>query len=181
MRQEEPCPAFVAALDAICHKAKQKGCRLWIDAEQQVLQPAIDSWAIDLMRKYNTNGNALVYNTFQAYLKCSRYKLRAHLVLAAEEGWTPAIKLVRGAYINNDHRMGIHDTKEDTDSSYNGIVRDILTRSNLGDFRNGFPKTELFIAGHNPASIASAMNLVSLLHQQDRLRTVPDFGQLQGA
>jgi proline dehydrogenase len=180
MQLREPSSALVEAMDAICQKAKQRGCRLWIDAEQQVLQTAIDSWAITFMRRYNKlDGSALVYNTLQAYLKCSRDKLRAHLAIAADEGWIPAIKLVRGAYITNDKRAGIHDTKQETDDCYDTIVRDILTQSNLGDFREGFPKTELFIAGHNPTSVAKAMDLVAKLSTQNRLRTIPAFGQLQ--
>ena len=180
MQQREPCLALVDAMDAICQKAKQQGCRLWIDAEQQVLQTAIDSWAIKFMRKYNQlDGNALVYNTLQAYLRCSRDKLRAHLAIAADEGWIPAIKLVRGAYITNDKRTGIHGTKDETDDSYNSIVRDVLTQSNLGDFKEGFPKVELFISCHNPTSVADAMDLVAELSKQNRLRTVPAFGQLQ--
>lgn len=180
MQQRPPCATFLSAMDAICLKAKDRGCRVWIDAEQQVLQAAIDSWTIDLMRRYNGNGTALVYNTVQAYLKSSRDRLQRQLTLAGNEGWVLAIKLVRGAYIKNDDRAGIHNTKRDTDDSYNGIIRDMLTRSNLGEFEKGFPKTELFIAGHNPTSVAAAIDLVSILDKQGTLRTIPSFGQLQG-
>lgn len=167
-------------MDAICHEARLRGCRIWIDAEQQALQTTIDSWTMDLMRKYNTNGNVLVYNTLQAYLKTSRKTLEQQLALAAKGNWTLAIKLVRGAYISNDRREGIHDTKEETDESYDSIVRDVLTSSKLGNFPRGFPETALFIAGHNSRSVDSAMGLVSNLHDKGKLRTIPEFGQLQG-
>ncbi|KAK3711472.1 proline dehydrogenase [Vermiconidia calcicola] len=92
-----------------------------------------------------------------------------------------AVKLVRGAYIGSDPREAIHDTKKDTDDNYNGIVRDVLTGSNLGRSSDGqLPKTELFVAGHNPNSVAAAMNLVQSLREQGKLKTTPDFGQLQG-
>ncbi len=42
-----------------------------VDAEQTYLQPAIDHCVLALQRKFNQN-RAVVYNTFQAYLKGSR-------------------------------------------------------------------------------------------------------------
>ena len=180
MNNEPAPPEFTRAMDAICARAAAQNCRLWIDAEQQVLQTAIDAWSIDMMRKWNTNGRALVYNTLQAYLKASRPKLQHQLALADKEGWTLAVKLVRGAYIANDQREKIHDTKADTDASYNGIVKDILQGTNLGFEESQFPKMRLFLAGHNPDSVSLAWNLVQSLSEQGRLKTLPDFGQLQG-
>ena len=72
----------------ICQKAQAQNCRIWVDSEQDAVQTSIDSWAIPFMRKYNTNGSALVYNTLQAYLKHSRSKLTTQLALAQREGWT---------------------------------------------------------------------------------------------
>lgn len=183
MNNNSPPVEFLQAMDDICQKAASKNCRLWIDAEQQVFQTAIDCWTIDLMRKYNTDGRALVYNTLQAYLKASRDKLKHQLSLAAKENWTLAIKLVRGAYIANDQRAKIHDTKEETDDSYNGIVADILSGKNLGfdgaDAKS-FPTMALFIAGHNPESVSRAWSQIQLLSDRYELRVLPDFGQLQG-
>lgn len=179
MQGREPPEEFTAAMDVICKKARDQNCRLWIDAEQQVLQAAIDRWTIDLMRRYNRDGKVVVYNTLQAYLKESRSKLKHQMSLAAQEDWTLAIKLVRGAYIANDQREKIHDTKQDTDDSYNSIVHDLLT-DNINDGSSGSAKMQLFLAGHNPESISRAFNLVRELSQQGKLAVVPDFGQLQG-
>jgi proline dehydrogenase len=167
-------------MDTICSKAKIKNCRIWIDAEQQAIQAGIDRWTINLMRRYNTDGKALVYNTLQAYLKDSRRKLKHQLWLADTEGWTLAVKLVRGAYIGNDRRESIHDTKQDTDDSYNNIVRDLLTGTNFGIPHDKFPKVQLFLAGHNPHSVSAAWDLVQSLSNENRLKVMPDFGQLQG-
>lgn len=128
-------------MDQICQKAQAQGCRIWVDSEQDTVQTSIDRWAIPFMRKYNTHGSALVYNTLQAYLKHSRSKLTSQLALAQQEGWTLAIKLVRGAYIDSDPRERIHDTKEDTDNSYNGIVHDLLSGTNLGFTPRRCPKS----------------------------------------
>ncbi|KAF2230753.1 FAD-linked oxidoreductase [Viridothelium virens] len=183
MNNQDPPAEFVAAMDAICQKARSQKCRLWVDAEQQMFQTTIDRWTIDFMRKYNTNGKILVYSTIQAYLKSSRDKIKYQLSLAAAENWTLAIKLVRGAYIANDQREKIHDTKAHTDESYNSIVADVLTGRNLGFLgSNGqsFPKIALFLAGHNPESVSKAWDLIQELSAKKELKVLPDFGQLQG-
>ena len=167
-------------MDAIIQKATAQDCRIWIDAEQQVLQHSIDRWTIDLMRKYNRNGKGVLYNTLQAYLKASRDKLEYQLQLAHREGWTLAIKLVRGAYIENDIRERIHDTKAQTDESYNGIVQDLLSGNVKGVPEQDFPKMQLFLAGHNAISVSKASNLIRDLQEQGKLKTLPEFGQLQG-
>ena len=180
LRGNDPPKAFLETMDAILQKATAQNCRIWIDAEQQVLQHSIDRWTIDLMRKYNRNGKGVLYNTLQAYLKTSREKLEYQLQLAHKEGWTLAIKLVRGAYIENDIRERIHDTKAQTDESYNGIVRDLLSGNVKGVPEQDFPKMQLFLAGHNAISVSKASNLIRDLQDQGRLKTLPEFGQLQG-
>ena len=168
------------SMDVILEKAIAQNCRVWIDAEQQALQHSIDRWTIDLMRKYNRNGKAVVYNTLQAYLKTSRESLEQQLQLANKEDWTLAIKLVRGAYIENDIRKRIHDTKSETDESYNGIVRDLLSGNINGLSQQSFPKIQLFLAGHNAHSVSLASSLIRDLQEQGKLKTLPEFGQLQG-
>ena len=175
-----PPEAFLESMDAILQKAVARGCRIWIDAEQQAFQHSIDRWTIDLMRKYNRNGKAVLYNTLQAYLKASRQKLEHQLQLAHGEGWTFAIKLVRGAYIENDIRERIYDTKVQTDESYNGIVRDLLSGNVKGVPQQDFPKMQLFLAGHNSISVSKARDLIRDLQEQGQLKTLPEFGQLQG-
>ncbi|EME79814.1 uncharacterized protein MYCFIDRAFT_190569 [Pseudocercospora fijiensis CIRAD86] len=172
--------SFVGAMDEICAKARARNCRIWIDSEQSAVQTAIDRWTIDLMRRWNRDGHALVYNTLQAYLKESRSKLKSQLSLADRERWTLAIKLVRGAYIAHDQRSLIHDSKQDTDDSYNSIVRDLLSGTNLGFHPENFPSVQLFLAGHNPESVSRAWNLIQQLSGKGELKVVPDFGQLQG-
>ena len=102
MRNEELPQQFHDSMTAVCEKAKERNCRIIIDAEQSVVQKAIDKLTIDLMRRYNPlDGQALVYNSLQAYLKAAREKLKDQLALANKEGWQLAVKLVRGAYISN--------------------------------------------------------------------------------
>lgn len=183
MKHGDAIPAPVAqAVDEICHLTRERGCRLWVDAEQQALQTTLDRWVIDMMRKHNTNGQALVYNTIQAYLKGARTNVSQHLTLAAREGWTLGIKLVRGAYLDNEVRSLIHDTKEDTARSYDSIA-DMLISQRLPEEVHGltFPGVRLFLATHNATSIRKAIatwqaRLASGLPTIDGLES----GQIQG-
>lgn len=181
MKGEAMPESFRRAITEICSQAAVKDCRVWIDAEQQRIQSTIDSWTFELMRAFNQNGKAVVYSTIQAYLKSSRQKVERQLSLAAAEGWHSAMKLVRGAYIANDQRELIHDTKAETDASYNGIVEDLLSGKGFAIF-NSQPglQFELLLAGHNTQTIRKAANLANELQVSDSLKVVPEFAQLQG-
>lgn len=171
------------ALDEICTKCKDRGIRILVDAESQHFQWGILRVTLDLMRKYNRDGYASVYNTYQAYLKSTPATLAKHLTAASEEGFTLGLKLVRGAYIATDERSLIHDTKQATDDAYNSIAQGAL-KQEIGEFghKHGrlFPSVNLFLASHNKASVVAAHQL----HQQRveaKLPTVPvGFGQLHG-
>ncbi|KAJ9651415.1 proline dehydrogenase [Neophaeococcomyces mojaviensis] len=174
-------PEFVEAMNEICRGVAAKDCRIWIDAEQQALQSTIDSWTFDLMRQYNRGGKVLIYSTIQAYLKIAREKVQHQLQLAADEGWTLGIKLVRGAYIAADQRSKIHDTKADTDLSYNSIVDDLLRGQKFPVFdKNSNLKFELLLCGHNSQTIRTAAKLAAELASAGKLKVVPEFAQLQG-
>ncbi|KIL93116.1 aspartate cytoplasmic [Fusarium avenaceum] len=148
-----------AALNDICNETRKRGCQLWIDAEQQAMQPTLDDWTIVLMRDHNRDGNALVYNTIQAYLKGARQNAQRHIQLAAQEGWTVGIKLVRGAYIENEIRSLIHDTKEDTDASYNDIADMLISQRIPHEAASiKFPDAALVLATHNAESAQKALS-----------------------
>lgn len=171
------------AIEEICDEASRKETRLWIDAEQQVFQPAIDAWTTELMRIYNRNGEVRVYNTFQAYLKGTPTNIEKHLKIAQEEGWTLGIKLVRGAYIASEPRHLIHDTVEDTHAAYDSIVQYLLTKTFPGvEIYPGkrFPKVHLMLASHNENSVKKGYN-VWRSRKENGLSTIKlEIAQLQG-
>lgn len=182
MKARKPIPEpLEKALDEICLETRKQGSRLWTDAEKQVLQPGLDEWVIVLMRKYNKGRKALVYNTIQAYLKGSRINAERHIIQAAKEGWTLGLKLVRGAYIEHEVRYLIHDTKEDTDRSYD-LIADMIISQKLpsGENQVDFPPSALFLATHNAASAGKAMDI----HQQRIAAGLPtttlECGQIIG-
>lgn len=172
---------MVKAVDEICAATKEQGSRLWLDAEQQILQRGLDDWAIDIMRKHNCENTPLIYNTIQGYLKESKANLDHHITMAAQEGWSLGIKLVRGAYIEHEVRSLIHDTKEETDQSYD-LIADTLICQKLPEEAKHlqFPSAALFLATHNAASAANAIAThQGLLHTKQP--TIPlECGQIQG-
>ncbi|OQE22717.1 hypothetical protein PENFLA_c012G07689 [Penicillium flavigenum] len=182
MAARKPMPeAMVKAVDEICIETEKQGSRLWLDAEQQVLQKGLDDWAIEIMREHNKSPTPIVYNTIQGYLKGSKANLDHHLTLAAQEGWSLGIKLVRGAYIEHETRSLIHDTQADTDRSYD-LIADTLLCQRMPDGKEGlpFPNAALFLATHNAASATKAI----ATHQDRLLANKPtvllECGQIQG-
>ena len=177
---QTPPPNLWRSILQICDTATKQNTRVWIDAEQQIFQPTIDAWTVDLMRHYNRHGAARVYTTFQAYLKSTPTRIAQHLELAKKEDWVLGIKLVRGAYIASEPRHLIHDTKADTDNAYNSIVQSLLTRTFPDISNDDFPQVQLMLASHNKESVQKAYSL----HRSRILAGEPtielEFGQLQG-
>ena len=173
------------ALDEIAVKCKERGIQIIVDAESQHWQKGINRTTLELMRKFNTGGKAVIYNTYQAYLKGTPAVLDQHMAEAERDGFTLGLKLVRGAYMLSDDRTLIHDTKEDTDNAYNSIAQGVL-RQQLRDFgasgptARPFPSVNLFLASHNRDSVLSA-NTMHRQRTEAGLPTVPlAFGQLHG-
>jgi proline dehydrogenase len=178
---ESPPPLMHAAMTEICDQVSKHKTRLWIDAEQQVFQHAIDEWTIDLMRKYNRNGNVIVYNTLQAYLKGTPKNIAHHLSLAQKEGWGLGIKLVRGAYIAIEERELIHDKIEDTHAAYDDIVQNLLARKFPGvSEASEFPHLQLFLASHNAESVKRGYETWKERNEKGLPTVKLEIGQLQG-
>ncbi|KAF2850965.1 FAD-linked oxidoreductase [Plenodomus tracheiphilus IPT5] len=178
---EFPPQQMLDALDEIAVKCKQRGIQIIVDAESQHWQKGIGRTTLELMRKFNTDGKAVIYNTYQAYLKNTPAVLAHHMAEAEKDGFTLGLKLVRGAYITSDDRSLIHDTKEDTDNAYNGIAQGALRRE-IGEFgkTRPFPSVNLFLASHNRDSVLSA-NKMHRHRTEAGLPTVPvAFAQLHG-
>ena len=94
---------------------------------------AINHLALELLREYNCDPQrgAVVYNTYQAYLKQTRKNLVDDLERAKRQGYVLGVKLVRGAYVKLEREraqeMGyespICDTIEDTHNNYNSCMQ----------------------------------------------------------
>lgn len=178
-----PPQQMMGALEEIVSACKTRGIKVIVDAESQHFQKAIDDVAIELMRRFNRDGYAAIYNTYQAYLKSTTQNITNHMAKAREEGFTFGLKLVRGAYISTEKRVLVHDTKQDTDNAYDHIIHGTIQRR-LGEFGGDggqpFPSVDLFLASHNKHSLLSALRLHKQMTRAG-LPTVPiSFGQLHG-
>jgi hypothetical protein len=187
--QTGPSPALREAIDSVCNLAAERGVRLLFDAEQQAVQAGIDAWTLEYMQKYNKNesGKAVIYGTYQAYLKATPSVLASHLAAARKDGFTLGVKLVRGAYLGSDPRHLIHDTKADTDAAYNGIAESLALRSYnsilrpaVGEKEAEFPEVNVVLAGHNHTSVRKVQALRTRLAQMGEKQTELVYAQLQG-
>jgi proline dehydrogenase len=181
-----PSEALASAIDQICQLAASRGVRLLFDAEQQAVQAGIDDWTLEYMRRFNTPEKAIVYGTYQAYLKATPHTLTQHLLAAREGNFTLGVKLVRGAYLGSDPRHLIHDSKSDTDACYDGIAGALLRREWIGPLQipanvnakdaDVFPNVNMVLASHNRESVLKARSLIDGGND----KTEVAFAQLQG-
>ncbi|KAF2967940.1 hypothetical protein GQX73_g5620 [Xylaria multiplex] len=150
------------ALDEICDLAVERDVPLLFDAEQEAIQAGIDDWTLIYQRKYNTKpGHAIIYGTYQAYLKATPAVLGSHLAVASKEGFTLGVKLVRGAYLGSDPRHIIHDTKADTDAAYDGIASSLIRRQwgPVLQQNVAFPEVSIIMGSHNLESVCKARRI----------------------
>ncbi|KAG8988197.1 hypothetical protein FRB93_004144 [Tulasnella sp. JGI-2019a] len=100
-------------LRRICMRAKARNVKLIMDAEYSGYQAAIDAFQLSLMMEFNTVGEQadlkdhvqpLVYGTYQAYLRRNTMHLLRSLELSKEGNFILGVKLVRGAY--RDQEVG---------------------------------------------------------------------------
>lgn len=188
--ETSPSQAIEKATTEICDLAQAKGVSLLFDAEQDAVQRGIDAWTIQFARKYNrmTPGKAVVYGTYQAYLRSTPTTLARHLALAKEEGFTLGVKLVRGAYMGSDPRGLFWSTKEETDKVYNGIT-DALLKKRWNSVLQ--PSTEnkderissevaFVLASHNHESVQKAMKIREEQTKKGDPKINMVYGQLVG-
>ena len=177
------------AIVEICELAKAKEVRLLIDAEQHAVQDGIDAWTMNFQERYNrdTPKQALIYNTYQAYKRCTPEILAKHLSIARAKGFTLGVKLVRGAYMGSDPRYLFWSQKEDTDKAYNGIAEALVCRRYCGILKpvgeqvaQHFPDVNLVLATHNLETVKKTMAIrkAQLERGEERIHLI--FGQIQG-
>lgn len=182
----DPSPILEESITEICDLAHSRNVKLVFDAEQASLQKGIDAWTVRYMKRYNKE-QAIVYCTYQAYLKAAPKVLAEHLAIARKEGYVAGVKLVRGAYINSDPRHLIHDTKADTDACYDALAEAVTRRTYTntlkpaeGEADQPFPRVSLAVACHNIKSVRKVMKIRDEQAAKGEEQIEVVYGQLQG-
>ena len=125
-------------IERICVAAHTAMIPVFIDAEESWIQAIIDTWALEMMLKYNLE-KAIVYNTLQMYRHDRLEFLISCSENAKKHGIKYGIKLVRGAYMEKERaraqKLGypspIYPDKNASDVAYNTALKFILEHEML--------------------------------------------------
>ncbi|WP_432670061.1 proline dehydrogenase family protein [Flavobacterium sp. SM2513] len=167
----------IERFDIICKAAHQQNVAVLIDAEESWMQDAADDLVTQMMKKYNKE-KAVIFNTLQMYRHDRLTYLKKVHDLAEAEGFYIGMKVVRGAYMEKEHKRAeekgyptpICASKQATDDNYNAAVDYMLQHLN---------RMSIFVGTHNEESSYKVMTRISdfnLDKKDDRIW----FGQLYG-
>ena len=176
-KENELYATALERFDTICNLAHKKGVKMLVDAEESWIQDPIDEIVLKMMMKYNKH-EAIIYNTAQMYRHDRLDYLNRLKNIAEKEKFFIGIKLVRGAYIEqenkraikNNYKSPICDSKKLTDINFNNGASFIL--SNLNIF-------SLFSGTHNEESIYKIIDIMKL-NNINKNNSKIWFGQLYG-
>lgn len=127
----------------LCEKAIDNNSKILIDAEDFIIQDDINSISNNLVRYFNKD-KVNIYKTYQMYRKDTFDILKNDLDLKRDHFC--GVKLVRGAYYNQDFKHNIlFDKIEDTHHNYDRAINYFCNHSDYSD--------KLIIASHNKKSV----------------------------
>ena len=162
----------------ICNLAAEKNVAIYIDAEESWIQDSIDQLVESLMKKYNSTGKTIVFNTIQLYRHDRLQYLKECHERAKSLGYMLGVKLVRGAYMEKERKradkMGyespIHVSKKDTDKDFDAALKYCITNHDT---------IAICCATHNEQSTLYA---TTLMHEACLTNDFPGvhFSQLYG-
>lgn len=186
-KEEEMFRNMIRRLNTIVKTAQDLDVRIMIDAEQTYFQPAISRITLEMMRKYNTE-KAIVFNTYQCYLKNTYREVCTDLEQAKRQNFYFGAKLVRGAYIEQERAraaaLGYEDPTnpsfEATTEMYHKTLTECLRRIRiLKDVKEDPKKIAIMVASHNEDTVRFAIKKMDEIgiHPEDK---VICFGQLLG-
>lgn len=178
----------VRRLNTLAQTAKDLGVRIMVDAEHTYFQPAISRLTMELMQKYNTE-SAVVFNTYQCYLKDALDEVKTDLDQAERQGFYFGAKLVRGAYIDQERdraaKMGyadpINPSYEATTKMYHDTLTECLKRIKelQKDQNGGCNRIGIMVASHNEDTVRFALSQMKEMGIDPEDKVIC-FGQLLG-
>lgn len=166
-----------ARFETICKTAHDQDVALLIDAEESWMQDAADDLVEEMMVKYN-NDKAIVFNTLQMYRWDRLNYLKALHERAKAQGFHIGMKIVRGAYMEKEHKRAeergyptpICPSKQATDDNYNAAIDYMMKHIDV---------MSIFAGTHNEESSYKLMQMLSengIAKNDSRIW----FGQLYG-
>jgi proline dehydrogenase len=154
--------------EEICEIAIENDSNILIDAEDYKVQACINTISNELMYKYNIN-KTNIYKTYQCYRKDSFNTIKDDLYDKDIKGYNLGVKLVRGAYYNQDAQYNIlYENINLTHNNYNKCVEYLFNSIHEND--------RLMIATHNKETCELAIQKLHLLKNENVL----SFAQLMG-
>ncbi|XP_034490099.1 proline dehydrogenase 1, mitochondrial isoform X1 [Drosophila innubila] len=186
-KEEEMFRNMIRRLNTIVKTAAELDVRIMIDAEQTYFQPAISRITLEMMRKYNKE-KAIVFNTYQCYLREAYREVGTDLEQAKRQNFYFGAKLVRGAYMDQERARAqalgyadpVNPTYEATTDMYHKTLTECLRRIKvLKDVGDDARKIGIMVASHNEDTVRFAIeNMKSIgISPEDK---VICFGQLLG-
>ncbi|XP_075625857.1 proline dehydrogenase 1, mitochondrial [Balearica regulorum gibbericeps] len=167
-------------MDILAKRATEKGVRLMVDAEQSYFQPAISRLTLEMQRRFNRD-RAIIFNTYQCYLKEAYDNVTVDVELSRREGWHFGTKLVRGAYMEQERERAaqigyedpINPTYEKTNEMYHRCLDYILEEIKHSR------KASVMVASHNEDTVKFTLRRMMELGIHPSEKKVC-FGQLLG-
>ncbi len=167
----------VARLHKICIAADESNVGVLIDAEESWIQDPVDAVTIQMMEKFNKR-KPVVYTTSQLYRKDRLQFVKDVSSYAKENNFIPALKLVRGAYMEKERKRAdalqypspINENKKATDDEFNAALEFCINPAN---------HVQIILGSHNEYSNLLAVELMEkygLAHNDPRVH----FSQLYG-
>ena len=152
----------------ICESAIVNNSKILIDAEDYKIQDQINSITNELMFKHNKN-HTYIYKTYQCYRKDSFNTIKEDLQDSDSRNYNIGVKLVRGAYYNQDKQYNIlFNNIHKTHNNYDNCVEYLFNSTNKYD--------RIILATHNDKSCNLALNKINSLENKNVL----SFAQLMG-
>ncbi|RTG81748.1 proline dehydrogenase [Schistosoma bovis] len=151
---------MIKRVDTLANYAKSVGVRVMVDAEQSYFQPAIRRLIIEMMRLFNKD-KAVIFGTYQCYLKEALESLTQDLNHAATENFYFGAKLVRGAYMDQERARAKELGYEDpicsdfnaTTAMYESCLEEVFKA--IKKRRSG--QVSVMIASHNEDTVRYAL------------------------
>ena len=121
---------FINRIEEICKTSYNYKTPVFVDAEESWIQDGIDMIVLSMMKKYNKK-EVYIYNTLQMYRTDRLNYLNEIISIAKKEKFLLGIKLVRGAYhqqeidraIKLKYDIPVFETKNKSDESFNKSLK----------------------------------------------------------